>query len=455
MKKIILSALALLCMGTMSSAQFSVVKDGKVIFVLAEGTPDYITFENVLPCGGVIGEAVDMGLSVKWSSVNVGASSPEQSGSFYAWGETETKDNYSWDTYKYGGTFIGDNKTTLEKADDAAAANWGGDWVMPSTDDFSELKRYCTCTWTTQNGVNGYLIKGTNGNSIFLPAAGYRDYGDLSNDGTGGYYWSSSLYEDISNFGRSLYFYSGNFLPWGTLNRYCGQSVRPVCPSAGNTNGHVGVDLGLPSGKLWAECNVGASTPEASGYHIAWGETEAKSDYSWSTYKYMQSGKSEWYNVNKYQADDHHLDGSWYKDVKYCNQGDKKTTLEAKDDVATQSWGSEWRMPTAAEWEELYNNTTQTWTDDYEGTGVKGYILTGTKAGHEGASIFLPAAGYRNHDYLYNEGTYGYYWSSSLYENDSNIGCYLYFSWGNFNPWLYYSRDYGQSVRPVCPSAEP
>ena len=84
MKKIILSALALLGVGTMANAQFSVVKDGKVIFVLAEGTPDYITFENVLPCGGVIGEAVDMGLSVKWSSVNVGASSPEQSGDYFA-----------------------------------------------------------------------------------------------------------------------------------------------------------------------------------------------------------------------------------------------------------------------------------------------------------------------------------------------------------------------------------
>ena len=163
--------------------------------------------------------------------------------------------------------------------------------------------------------------------------------------------------------------------------RYYGQSVRPVCPSAGNTNGHVAVDLGLPSGKLWADCNVGASTPEASGDYIAWGETEAKEYYDWSIYKYMQSGKSEWYYINKYQSDDHQLDGSWYKDVKYCNQGDKKTTLEAKDDVATQSWGSEWRIPTAAEWEELYSNTTQTWTNDYEGTGVKGYILTSTKEG--------------------------------------------------------------------------
>ncbi len=452
MKRFFISALALLGMDTMANAHFSVVNDGKVIFVLAEGTPDYITFENVLPCGGVIGEAVDMGLSVKWSSVNIGASSPEQSGNFYAWGETETKDNYSWDTYKYGGTFIGDNKTTLEKADDAAAANWGGDWAMPSLDDFSELQQYCTCTRTTQNGVNGYLIKGTNGNSIFLPAAGYRSGGDLNDEGSEGYYWSSLLNKSYSAIGRGLSFYKSFFNPWHYDYRCYGQTVRPVCPSAGNTNGHVAVDLGLPSGKLWADCNVGASTPEASGEYIAWGETEAKEYYDWSTYKYMQSGKSKWNYINKYQANDHQLDSSWYMDVKYY-QGDKKTTLEAKDDVATQSWGSEWRIPTAAEWEELYNNTTQTWTYDYEGTGVNGYILTSTKEGHEGASIFLPAAGRRDGRGLYSEGNDGYYWSSSLNEENSSYGRDLEFE--EYNSTRDASiRCYGQSVRPVCPSAE-
>lgn len=190
-----------------------------------------------------------------------------------AWGETETKDNYSWETYKYGCTFIGDNKTTLEKADDAAAANWGGDWAMPSPDDFSELQQYCTCTWTTQNEVNGYKITGSNGNSIFFPAAVYRGNGNLSNEGTYGYYWSSSLSEFGSDLGRFLDFDSGSFGPWGNYDRCYGQSVRPVCRSAGNTNGHVAVDLGLPSGKLWADCNVGASTPEVSGDYFAWRTT--------------------------------------------------------------------------------------------------------------------------------------------------------------------------------------
>ncbi|MCQ2215252.1 MAG: hypothetical protein MJZ31_04945 [Bacteroidales bacterium] len=456
MTRFFISALALLGMGVMAteaSAQMYIIKDGKVKVAL-DYTPDYITFENPMLCGGVIGEAVDMGLSVKWSSVNVGASSPEQSGNYYSWGETETKEDYFRATYKHGGTFIGDNKTTLEKVDDVAAANWGGDWAMPSQADWEEIYFNCSREWTTQNGVNGYKITGSNGNTIFLPAAGYREYGSLYGEGSDGIYWSSSLNELHSSRGRNLGFDSDYFGPWYSDSRCKGYSVRPVCPSAGNTNGHVAVDLGLPSGKLWAECNVGASTPEASGDYFAWGETEAKEYYYWSTYKYIQSGKSKWYYINKYQAEDHQFDGVWYKDVKYCNQGDKKTTLEAKDDVATQSWGSEWRIPTAAEWAELYNNTTQTWTNDYEGTGVKGYILTCTKEGYEGVSIFLPAAGYRDYGNL-SRGDGGYYWSSSLDEDNSSYGRYLDFNEGGFYPLYGYDRYGGQSVRPVCPSAEP
>ncbi|MCQ2374767.1 MAG: hypothetical protein MJ069_02555 [Salinivirgaceae bacterium] len=405
---------------------------------------DYVDYVPILH------ESVDLGLSVKWATMNVGATKPEDYGNYIAWGETKTKSEYNWDTYIVEqGSFIGDNKTVLDPEDDAAAANWGGDWVMPSEADWREIYYNCTYEWTTQNGVNGYKITGTNGNSIFLPAAGCRYYGDLSGGGAIGYYWSS-LDGGYSGGGRTLYFDGGFFYPWSSNSRYYGQSVRPVCPSAGNTNGHVAVDLGLPSGKLWADCNVGASTPEASGDYFAWGETEAKENYCWSTYKHMPSGKSEWYYINKYQADDHQLDGSWYKDVKYCNQGDKKTTLEVKDDVATQSWGSEWRMPTAAEWEELYDNTTQTWTNDYEGTGVKGYILTSTKEGYEGASIFLPAAGYRNYGNLDGGGSIGYYWSSSLRGDSSHCGRSLYFYEGHFNPWNYDIRYVGQSVRPVC-----
>ncbi len=257
MKKIILSALAILGIGSVASAQFSVYKDGKVVFTMPE-TPDYVDFTYNKPITGKDNghDWVDLGLSVKWATMNVGANAPQEYGLYIAWGETETKEDYSWDTYKYGGTFIGDNKTSLEKADDAAAANWGGGWVMPSQADWEEIYNNCTYEWTTQNGVNGYKITGSNGNTIFLPAAGYRRYGNPYGVGSYGYYWSSSLDEGCSSSGRSLYFYNNRYVaPWfySSDSRCYGQSVRPVCPSARNTNGHVAVDLGLPSGKLWAD----------------------------------------------------------------------------------------------------------------------------------------------------------------------------------------------------------
>lgn len=203
-------------------------------------------------------------------------------------------------------------------------------------------------------------------------------------------------------------------------------------PITGTENGHVWVDLGLSV--KWATCNVGASKPEEYGGYYAWGETKVKDYYDWSTYK--------WCN------------GSVNTLTKYCTNSkygtvDNKTTLEKADDAATANWGNSWRMPTYAEWEELHNNTTLTWTNDYEGTGIKGFILTSTKEGHEGASIFLPAAGYRDDDALNYVGT-GCYWSSSLYENTLYRGRYLNFGAGNFDTWRYDNRCAGQSVRPVC-----
>lgn len=215
---------------------------------------------------------------------------------------------------------------------------------------------------------------------------------------------------------------------------------------------HESVDLGLSV--KWATMNVGANASQEYGCFFAWGETEAKEYYDWSTYKHMQSGKSAGMYINKYQIKDGQFDAVWYKNAKYKNNGGK-TVLDAADDAATANWGGKWRMPTADEWVELYNNTTQTWTNNYEGTGVKGYILTSMKVGYEGVSIFLPAAGYRLNGFLGYKGSYGYYWSSSLDGNISGYGRSLDFYSGGFDPRYYGTyRYYGQSVRPVCPSAE-
>ena len=187
-------------------------------------------------------EYVDLGLSVKWATCNVGASKPEEYGDYFAWGETQPKSNYDWSTYKYGSSSSSltkyntdsrcgtvDDKTVLEAADDAATANWGGAWRMPTDAELTELREQCTWSWITQNRVKGYKVTSNkNGKSIFLPAAGCRYDSSLSRAGSDGYYWSSSLYTDYPDYACSLGFYSGNVC-WYYYNRYVGFTVRPVC----------------------------------------------------------------------------------------------------------------------------------------------------------------------------------------------------------------------------------
>jgi len=188
------------------------------------------------------GKAVDLGLSVKWANKNVGASKSEDYGYYFAWGETAPKTTYDFSTYTlcngtsttmtkyctrstYGKV---DNKTTLELTDDAARANWGGTWRMPTIDELSELNTKCTWSWSTQNGVNGYLVTGPNGNCIFLPVAGYRDGTKISQVGSNGYYWSSSLNDPISY--RAHYFFIDNDTRGARSGggRCVGYSIRPV-----------------------------------------------------------------------------------------------------------------------------------------------------------------------------------------------------------------------------------
>ena len=195
-----------------------------------------------------VGEPVDLGLSVKWATMNVGASSPEDYGDYFAWGETTPKNTYYWSTYKYcngssstltkycnessyGNNGFTDNKTQLELSDDAAHANWGGAWRMPTDAEWTELREQCTWTWTTQKGVNGYRVTSkTNGNSIFLPVAGYRSGSSFKDRaGSTGYYWSSSLSTDYPNYAWYEHFYSGSVFR-DYFTRYYGLSVRPVCP---------------------------------------------------------------------------------------------------------------------------------------------------------------------------------------------------------------------------------
>ncbi len=216
-------------------------------YILIDGIPHYgavKSFEREDNTYGVTNghEWVDLVLpsGTKWATCNVGANSPEEYGDYFAWGETKPKSVYNWSTYfdtdDYGNTFKKYNNngglTELLPEDDAANANWGSGWQMPSLEQIQELcnSSYTTTEWTQLNGVSGLMITSkSNGNSIFLPAAGNRWNDDLDNAGSGGYYWSSSLlpYNDYDAY--CLDFYSG-YWDWYYRNRERGHSVRAVRP---------------------------------------------------------------------------------------------------------------------------------------------------------------------------------------------------------------------------------
>ena len=483
---------------------------------------------------------VDLGLpsGLLWATCNVGADNPEDYGDYFAWGETQPKGYYDWNTYRYcngsysyntltkycndpdcGYNGFSDNLTTLLPVDDAATANWGtgwhmptkaewgSDWRMPTKAEWEELLGNTTVTLVSQNGVNGCLLSASNGNSLFLPAAGDRSGSDLISAGSRGFYWSSSLATDYPKCALILYFDSGSY-GMGNDYRCYGRSVRPVRSSGQNTsysinaityptnggtitgggnfalgqsctltatanegyafvnwtengevvstnaiytfpvnanrtlvanfttggggngtyNGYAYVDLGLPSGLLWATCNVGATTPEGYGDYFAWGETQPKDTYNWSTYQYCNGSNN---TLTKYCND---------PDYGYNGFTDNLTTLLPEDDAATANWGDGWRMPTKEEWEELKNNTTVTWTTQ---NGVNGRLFTASN----GNSLFLPAAGYRYISSLCH-ANYGYYWSSSLYTDGPYVAWILYFDSGGYSMYLS-TRYCGQSVRPV------
>ncbi len=196
---------------------------------------------------------VDLGLpsGTLWATCNIGASSPEEYGDYFAWGETsgynDGKTNFSWSTYTYcegssstltkycydsdyGYNWFTDTLTELELSDDAAYVNWGSNWRMPSKDQFNELRNssYTTTTWTTQNSVYGRKITSkSNGNSIFLPAAGYRYDTSLGSAGSLGGYWSRTLSTGTPDDAWNLYFDSSVFRT-SVSYRYVGLSVRPV-----------------------------------------------------------------------------------------------------------------------------------------------------------------------------------------------------------------------------------
>ena len=223
MKKFFLITLSLLFVGTVGNTKVNVTDN-------EPKTPDNV-------------QAVDLGLSVKWANMNVGAMKDSGFGSYFAWGEIKPKKYYSWGTYvwskddtqfilKYSTT---DRKTQLVPSDDAANANWGEDWRMPTVDEYEELidPANCKWDWITKDGINGYKVTSKkNGNSIFLPITGFRFYEGVQFRAIKGIYWSSTVYTGNPSKAWCLEFdFADVNVSFGNLstNRFSGRCVRAVC----------------------------------------------------------------------------------------------------------------------------------------------------------------------------------------------------------------------------------
>ena len=266
--------------------------------------------------------------------------------------------------------------------------------------------------------------------AVFLPVAGYRSLTTCYDDW--GSYWTATQSNDATAY--TFDFHDVTLIVREYL-RSEGESVRLVRNAQSSTPAHSYVDLGLPSGTLWATCNVGADIPEGYGSYFAWGETQTKDTYNWSTYQYCMGSEN---TLTKYCSN---------ATYGYNGFTDNLTVLQLGDDAATAQWGSGWRIPTKEEWEELYQNTSQTWTTQ---NGVIGRLLRASN----GNTLFLPAAGGYDGSGLVAVGSVGSYWSSSLRTDNPNISWRLLFDQANFTLSFGAYRYLGGPVRAVRSSAK-
>lgn len=231
--------------------------DVEFVSASVEGWDDISSDMESVDMTTILPDPVDLGLSVKWASFNVGATTPEGFGGYYAWGETTVKESYDWSNYKWcngtektitkycTNTTYGevDNLRTLESSDDIASVAYGLDWRMPTSTEFEELYYNCTWTLTTQNGIKGFLVTGPNGNSIFLPSGGYQTGIEYKYQGEHGCYWATALDGDNSSQAWTLYWFDseyrqpttafgvtipGNPITGNLITRSNGRSVRAV-----------------------------------------------------------------------------------------------------------------------------------------------------------------------------------------------------------------------------------
>ena len=321
---------------------------------------------------------VDLGLpsGTRWATCNIGATQPQQAGSHFAWGEVATKASYTEGNSKTNGKSM--NDISGNATYDVATAKWGKGWRMPTKEEFDELVEYCSFPqYEKLNGRWGQRFTNQkNGRSIFLPATGSKEMGSEHRyPSVCGNYWTSTPHKDSYNNGAHEYHYGAAMGEMGVGERSSGYGVRAVIdndamitvPSQGQTNGHQWVDLGLPSGNKWATCNLGAKSSEEFG----------------NTY--------QWANTTPNTSDIHTANDA---------SGKKMSRISGNKtyDAASAQWGSTWKMPTKADFQELMEHCTWEYTTMGRLTGLKAISKK------NGNYIFFPIE-------MYSE--YAEYWTAT------------------------------------------
>ena len=365
---------------------------------------------------------VDLGLPSGnlWAECNLGASSPEAYGDYYAWGEVKPKQEYTYPNhkwYKEGAPSLGftkynneDGKLTLEDEDDAVIQKLGNGWRTPTLADFRELtnQKYTTIEKTTLNGVAGYQITSKkNKKSIFIPFAGFKNdkpqTREISADQTVAVCMTNQRRIDDQVFNCWTFAFEEDRIRRYGKRRPDGISIRPVkgpgVPVPNNC-----VDLGLASGLLWAKCNIGTTEPTQLGNYYAWGELSPnKKEYYSTNYKYFDK-----YGVIKY------------------NEKDGKTVLELGDDAARDNLGVGYRIPTKADWEELLEDckweaVTVTLPIELDPSQKKS-IARWKVTGPNGNSIVLPmTGGFRADGWGVRPDYDTYYTTANLYPAEQQL----------------------------------
>lgn len=477
---------------------------------------------KVEPAPQAVAEAVDLGLSVKWASFNLGATKPEEIGDYYAWGETEPKENYTRDSYKWyngkmtkycddssswGGTGTTDMKGVLDEEDDAARLTWGGKWRMPTEAEMYELQEKCTFARTTENGVPGYRITSKkNGNSIFLPASGYKEGQTLKY--TENVYCRSSL-RSPNNYYAGTMEWRGNIQNVSGLERAIGTVIRPVYGDfvhvTGLTLDKATATLPSEGSSLLLTATLSPSKPtepclywkssnrsvvsiaDAKNQEDGLGAVRAKGpgtavitaytpdgNYSASCTITVKEGfpvpeivdmglSVKWSSCNLGAENPEEFGGhwAWGEAEQQYSYSYSNYIYHPAEDAARAQLGDLWRVPMENEFAELWDNCTHDWTTL---NGVFGCRLTSKKNGN---SLFLPAAGFWGwynsaFDDLNYAGEEGWYWTLS---ESANYGEY-YGRCLNFKPYDYpvsphatgsykdFDKYYGLSIRPVYGAIE-